>query len=266
MAYKANKSYQLAVKNFWLAKQYHDNPATLDEEINICIRLINQPTEEVLLNPTYRREITLAHRKRFKEVLKILLQNKFITSLSVKTEKESKSMKNLPTLKSIYLDQMNKHTEDRVYKGFVLKLTMMEDPHEKYQENLGIHTIARDDKFTYQRLAIYGYSPTRKDLLKNLGFGSKISIINPYYKMAMDGKMCIRVDDFSLVYIHNDLKNAKLCRYCGDENQKQPIQCRSCKRCYYCSKKCLKLDRTRLGHDYICDLAFGFDENAEFDY
>lgn len=268
LACQAKKNYKLTLFYLLMTQQFHESPKNVDCEINYCKGLLNKKNKKDRYNPSYRKQITLAHRGRFKQLLSMFLQAAakketamFFPAIYPPLDSgklADKPKKNLSDYKPIYLEDMAKGCE-HIYEGYILKLTLMEDPHEKLTIGTAIHSVAHDDRNTYQRLSIYGdYMPERDELLANFGFGTKISILNPYYRVALDGNTVIRVDDYDTVVIHHELRNPKICRYCGDENPSGKIACKDCKRCFYCNARCMALDSKENDHFLICDLAFAF--------
>lgn len=282
MVDQANEKFESAYKNLLISQKLHENPKNLEAEIKYLKGLIKVkskiktgyvPVKSSVPMPSpiwcreidtstadrYKVSITLAHRKDFKGFIRYPPEIHAVTiafgsSMGLKVNNLKPRPKiNLSDFKPILLEEMSKEKKSQIYQGFFLRLTIMEDPIDKDSAVTAIYSIVRDEKYSYERLFIYNYSPNKTELQENLGFGSKISIVNPYYRISLDGSPLLRVDDFNTVIIHSDLKNEKICRYCGNENYEgPPILCRFCKRSYYCSQKCLKLDVSELRHNFVC--------------
>ena len=81
--------------------------------------------------------------------------------------------------------------------------------------------------------------------------GATFLIMNPYIRMAADGKPMIRIDDpRSLVAVDNGEVDGKMCRYCGDMGAK--FSCARCLSAVYCSKECQTDDWKLLDHKLVC--------------
>lgn len=150
------------------------------------------------------------------------------------------------TLKPIFFADMDPK-KDHIYEKFAIKLTFIEDA---ITGRPSICQIAEDEKGDAQRVFIYNF-PQNGETQNKIGFGCKVTIVNPYFRLAKDGKPMIRVDDISLMFLHSSVSNKNRCRYCGNECQ-LTVPCRQCKRSYYCSKACLKKDSMDLGHKDVC--------------
>ncbi len=150
------------------------------------------------------------------------------------------------TLKQIHFADMDPK-KDHVYEGFAIKLTLIEDA---ITGRPSINQIAEDEHGDAQRIFIYNF-PQNADTQNKIGFGCKVTVVNPYFRLARDGKPMIRVDDISLMFLHSNTTNKKRCRYCGDECE-LTVPCRHCKRSFYCSKVCLKNDTMELNHRDVC--------------
>lgn len=150
------------------------------------------------------------------------------------------------TLKPILFADMEPE-KDHIYEGFAIKLTLIEDA---ITGRPSIAQIAEDENGDTQRIFIYNF-PQDKETQNKLGFGCKITVLNPYFRLAKDGKPMIRVDDISLMFLHSNTTNKKRCRYCGSESD-LTVPCRQCRRAFYCSNMCLKKDAMELNHKYVC--------------
>lgn len=150
------------------------------------------------------------------------------------------------TLKPILFADMDPK-KDHIYEGFAIKLTLIEDA---ITGKPSISQIAEDENGDAQRIFVYNF-PQNDETQNKLGFGCKITVVNPYFRLAKDGKPMIRVDDISLMFLHSNTTNKKRCRYCGNECNLN-VPCRQCKRSFYCSKLCLKKDGMELNHKDVC--------------
>ncbi len=150
------------------------------------------------------------------------------------------------TLKPILLTDMNPK-KDHIYEGFAIKFTFIEDA---ITGKPSISQIAEDENGDAQRIFIYNF-PQNDETQNKVGFGCKVTIVNPYFRLAKDGFPMIRVDDISLMFLHSNTTNKKRCRYCGNDGD-LTVPCRQCKRSFYCSKPCLKKDSMELNHKDVC--------------
>ncbi len=104
-------------------------------------------------------------------------------------------------------------------------------------------------------IALYTDYDWMKDplLQQKLGFGSKICIANPFFKIALDGRTMIRLEDDAALFIFKE-KDGKKCRFCTkfDVNGSHK-KCSRCQKAFYCSKECQTKDWKELKHKSICD-------------
>lgn len=193
------------------------------------------------LNDPYRIEIIKSHRTA-------LRTQRNMASTFEKGEGNllPKPVVDLFTLKPIFFADMDPK-KDHIYEKFAIKLTFIEDA---ITGRPSICQIAEDEKGDAQRIFIYNF-PQNEETQNKIGFGCKVTIVNPYFRLAKGGKPMIRVDDISLMFLHSSVSNKNRCRYCGSECQ-LTVPCRQCKRSYYCSKACLKKDSMELNHLDVC--------------
>ena len=206
----------------------------------------SSPAEKIKLKDPLRKELILLHRRTINQwrIMKGLASRMSSThtafKMSFKPPKKQK-LASLIGLKAIYLNEID-WTKDKVLTGYVLELTAIDVPHNTEQS---IQFVAEDNNEHVQRVALYNTSP---DEIKELGVGSKFSIINPYIRMALDGKPLIRVDDPSSVIWGE--KGEKMCALCGNLSAK--FQCGKCNTTDYCSKACQERDWKEFQHKLIC--------------
>lgn len=137
--------------------------------------------------------------------------------------------------------------KDHIYEGFAIKLTFIEDA---ITGKPWISQIAEDENGDAQRIFVYNF-PQNDETQNKIGFGCKVTVVNPYFRLAKDGMPMIRIDDISLMFLHSDTTNKKRCRYYGNDSD-LTVPCRQCKRSFYCSKLCLKKDAMELNHNDVC--------------
>lgn len=223
-----------------------------------------KPTMTQLTNP-YRIQLTIAHRQWVEATIKYASMSKIMTTAKGKHTQHSPA--NLIGLKPITFREMD-ITKDRVYEGFVLQVSNIEDA----GVGSSIKLLLVDDNHDFQRGFVYNYSEicNSNEIQKKLGFGCSYSILNPYMRIAQDMKPGIRIDDPRSIIINSTSDQSKKCRFClsgelkgllffklniqfilftVDENLKK---CARCKRVWYCSKECQNNDWKLLKHKIIC--------------
>jgi len=147
-----------------------------------------------------------------------------------------------PGLKPIFVNQMYEQ-QDWVYRKRVLHLTLIEDPMFGFNAT---NVAGQDAKGNLIRVSIYEI-PQNDDYRRLLAFGTQLGIINPYHRIAMDGKNGIRVEHPDQIVRLGRKEN--MCRYCGEENAQR--KCAKCK-VNYCSRDCQVADWKILNHKAIC--------------
>lgn len=148
-------------------------------------------------------------------------------------------------LKQILFKDMDVNL-DKVYEGFAIKVTIIDDA---ILGQPSVNLIGQDIDGHMQRIFVYNI-PQNKETQHKIGYGCIITILNPYHRIAMDGKSCIRVDDPASIIYNGILTNKKRCRYCGNANG--TILCRKCQRVFYCSQNCLQMDASKNQHELVC--------------
>ena len=154
------------------------------------------------------------------------------------------NVEKLQNLKRIYLRDMD-HTLDQIYKGYELIALIADIP------NFGLNAVGfilEDENRDNEILYVYFNDKNEDKINKDFSVGTKISISNPYMRMAIDGFPCVRVDNDGDIKILEQRKN--VCRTCLKDNCK--FSCSICKKAYYCSKECQNMDWKQLDHKTIC--------------
>jgi len=139
-------------------------------------------------------------------------------------------------------------TEDKIYEGHVLKVTVIEDA---ILGTPSIALIVQDGNGDIGRLFIYNHPQNGKETHAELGFGCRLSILYPHMRNMSDGYPGLRVDDPNLILKHTTLNNSNRCHYCG-KAEGSKVTCRKCGRVSYCSIGCLKKDAVKLCHYLVC--------------
>ncbi len=150
-------------------------------------------------------------------------------------------------LKPITMKEFDEAIIDKVYEGYLLKVTVIEDA---YIRASSVFLIVEDAEGAVERVFVYGW-PRNGRVQEEIGYGTRLSIVNPYFRKMKDGIFAIRVDDPNMIFRHAALSDPKRCRYCGRPGSGH-VPCRKCKRVFYCDKLCMKKDRKELQHELVC--------------
>src|SRR6185503_15996717 len=97
-------------------------------------------------------------------------------------------------LRAITFKEMNV-MKDHVYEDCVLSVRSLEDPGDVRRPSIML--ILEDENRDVCRAFIYNFvgstnATTHKEIVEQLGYGAKLSIINPYMRLAVDGGYGIR--------------------------------------------------------------------------
>ncbi|CAF1228986.1 unnamed protein product [Adineta steineri] len=196
-----------------------------------------------------RLDMIQFHRNSIAEKRRLPPNMNLVTS-TTKARLHQKSPMSLIGLKGITLRDMNP-MKDHIYEGYVLSGVIFE---QSPVVEPSIWLLFEDDNGDLERLFLYNIPASEGwQLIKDTYiYGTKISISNPYMRMAADGKPAIRVDDASSIILHGDTHNVKdMCRYCTEANASHI--CGKCKLARYCSKECQTIDWKQCGHKLICN-------------
>ncbi|CAF1449022.1 unnamed protein product [Adineta steineri] len=201
------------------------------------------------LTDSRRLDMIQFHRNSIAEKRRLPPNMNFVTS-TIKARLHQKSPMSLIGLKGITLRDMNP-MKDHIYQGCVLSGVIFE---QSPVVEPSIWLLFEDDNGDLERLFLYNIPASEGwQLIKDTYvYGTKISILNPYMRMAADGKPAIRVDDASSIILHGGTHNVKdMCRYCTKANAARV--CGKCKSAHYCSKECQTIDWKQCGHKLVCD-------------
>ncbi|KAG0221216.1 hypothetical protein BGW41_007109 [Actinomortierella wolfii] len=186
-----------------------------------------------------RKELIVNHRRGVHEFSKIS-NRKYKLNLTAKPSETQSAPTSLIGLKPTYLNEIDP-TAERVHHGHVLELTLITEP---LDNSMSISFVAEDSNSDVQRVSLYNFDKSHL-----LGIGAKINIINPYLRIALDGKPVIRVDDPNSVFV-SPQRIVDMCHFCGKANSK--YSCSKCKKSKYCSKECQVLDWKEYNHKLVC--------------
>ncbi|CAF1066395.1 unnamed protein product [Rotaria sordida] len=209
---------------------------------------INAGKPKSRLSDPRRLDMIQWHRKSIAEKRKISSGCKLITS-TAKPRLGQNSPASLIGLKGITLREMNP-AKDYVYQGYVLSGIIFE---QSPVVEPSIWLLFEDDNGDLERLFIYNIPASEGwQLIKDTyTYGTKISILNPYMRMAADNKPAIRVDDASSIILHGNAHSVKdMCRCCSEANASRV--CSKCRSAHYCSKECQTIDWKQCDHKLIC--------------
>lgn len=147
----------------------------------------------------------------------------------------------------IKLENMVKNG-DKVHDKRFIDLMICEDP--IFGLVRSINVVAADGNKDHIKCILYDLDRYNRTVRQNLAFGSKITILNPYYHVPSDDTAILRVDNPSTVIYNEPGQQNQICRYCWKRNPQ--LQCVQCKRVKYCSKECQVDDWKLLKHKRIC--------------
>jgi hypothetical protein len=114
---------------------------------------------------------------------------------------------------------------------------------------LSTSIVAQDEHGMVERVAMYNLGLSEKSILETYKIGCKISITNPYIRMANDMKPMIRIDDPRTIILR-DKQMTNPCCLCLKENSK--YSCSKCLKAKYCSKECQIDDWKIFQHKNLC--------------
>lgn len=203
-----------------------------------------------LTNPA-RLQCVQRHRQTLKSSSELAHSKLHVVTMSIKPQKEQKITKHPDDFKEISLRDMNPY-KDALYEKRFINLLISEDP--MFGLYTAIHVVVRDDNGDCLNCSFYELDHSSEETRRNLCFGSKITVTNPYYRLASDGSVALRVDDPKSVIYRASGKDNPICRYCWKENPQH--SCGDCKRAKYCSRTCQTADWKILKHKLICGLKY----------
>jgi hypothetical protein len=162
-----------------------------------------------------------------------------------KPPKKQTSCYSMSNLKEIKLKDVD-FTKDHVLNGYKLMITIFDIP---LKNVFSIFFLVEDEEKYMERMAVYNLEDNFEKIKKIYSVGSRFVIMNPYIRMAADGKPMIRIDDpNSIVSLENEI--FKMCRFCGKKDSK--FSCSRCLNAFYCSQECQANDWKILDHKLIC--------------
>jgi hypothetical protein len=235
----------LTLKNFEIKPEYIDKKNSKKKLTFNPIQILER---ESRLTDPYRIQLIIEHREYLTQVRELRTDRDIVNTTTPALQKR-KAPKSLLGLKPITLRDMDP-TKDHVYEGFVMQITFIED---NIFNGSSIVNVIEDENGDTQRCFIYNFEHENNDSIaqQTFGFGFKMSLINPYMRMAYDRKPGIRIDDpKSLAKFGEVEKIVDMCHYCCKGNAKSV--CSRCKRAQYCDKNCQTNDWKLYKHKLIC--------------
>ncbi|XP_035711760.1 uncharacterized protein LOC118437080 isoform X2 [Folsomia candida] len=203
--------------------------------------------EEQLDVPARRKQLIIHQRERWSRIENWKPDGTMACSMAVNLPPPITP--NLIGLKPITFKDMDKAAKDKIYDGFALRVTVIEE----VVLIKAFTAVVDDGQDGLGLVSIYNY-PHKPETLDEIGYGCCYTIINPYYRKTNDGRWAVRVDDPNLIVKHPYLKATHRCRYCGkiDYPNKEKVTCCHCERVSYCSERCRAKDATELHHNLVC--------------
>jgi len=201
----------------------------------------------------YRNELTTTHRELMQSMIHCpggLALNKIIEQHFPAPNMPASGLHVPPRqtkLRPIMLSSMSRAGKgDKVFYHFFIHLNVIEDPITAFS---GTSVLFQDDNGDVERGVIYCVK--YEEVQAKLGFGSRLTILNPMMRMAVDNKPAIRLDDNKNVIFHPQYKDTTMCRFCSKRSAS--LKCARCLRAYYCNKECQTSDWKILKHKRVCD-------------
>lgn len=258
-----NIAYCSLSKESDTAKMYYTKGLEEERKLLPCFIPYTSNVKNVLeailqVGDNYKNEVStqlqLMHstRLRYRETL-----NKMVESRSklkhgmVNGPMNQFKPKRVNDMKEITFRDMTPR-KDHVYNDRIINLLIAEDP------MLGIvsaiHTVVRDDNGDCLNCAFNELDHNDEYVRRCLCFGSKIRVLNPHYRLDIDGSIVLQVDDPKNIILQSSGKDKQFCRYCWKESPNHA--CGRCKQAKYCCRDCQTNDWKILKHKLICRLEY----------
>ena len=208
------------------------------------------PAPKLYLKDPKRIMIIKEHRDTLNSMRKIMKdaddgKGNFQVNMTKPPKLSQKIPKSLANLQNIQLREMDPAL-DKIYEGHIINLMIIEKPVFGYSS---VHCIAQDDRGDATRLFVYNIPQDKETAENRLGLGCRLSVINPYLRIAADLKNGLRVDDPKCLIQMEKVENT--CWYCGEGGANS--NCSRCKKANYCNRECQKADWKILNHKAICE-------------
>jgi hypothetical protein len=157
--------------------------------------------------------------------------------------------------KPITLNEIEAST-DRIYEGRVLKARVVNAAFPPLPDG-SLFCGIEDEEGTYEAFSMikwYERFATPSEAANAFCSGRRIAIVNPYHRLAADGKVMIRVDDSDSVIMNAKEDIGPVCCCCTKSLEAGSVlRCAKCETAIYCSKECQVIDWKQLKHQLICN-------------
>uniref|UniRef100_T1INS6 MYND-type domain-containing protein n=1 Tax=Strigamia maritima TaxID=126957 RepID=T1INS6_STRMM len=209
--------------------------------------LIEQARLAKLTNPQ-REGVIRDHREvifNLKKQLRSMKSSRsFTANITYQTKMKQEGPPQLSEVKSITLQEMDP-LKEHIYNGFAFKCVVIDEPTLGFT---GVGIVVEDENGDVQRACVYNISQD-ESVHGKIGYGCRITILNPYFRIAVDQKAIIRVDDVESVIFESGPDRSR-CRYCGKTGAVKT--CGRCSKACYCSRECQIGDWKILRHKFVC--------------
>lgn len=228
--------------------QSSDAPVATEEDKEPKVEAKSLSRKEILRSPL-RIQIIREVREYYNRRNSLSASMPFKTQTSVMPKKRQKIPKSVANLKTITFRDMDP-TFDHVYEGYVIKIKMIE---EALTGGPSIITIIEDDNGDVHRCCIYNFVSEMNNakVQETFGIGCTMNLLNPFMRVAFDGKPAIRVDDpNTLINFDQGGPPKDVCRFCLTRDAKHV--CGRCKKARYCCRECQVDDWKLYKHKLVC--------------
>lgn len=166
-------------------------------------------------------------------------------NLSVKPPKTQRMSKtDISDFKRITLREIDT-TKDHVLEGCILGVTLIDQPMTGLTS---VHFLIQDDLGFVEKMSIYNLGSDYEKIKKDFAVGTKLDLVNPYFRLSADATVRIRIDDPKSVIVTGKVDH--MCCLCGAGNSK--FKCGQCGVSRYCGKECQTNDWKLADHKLIC--------------
>eukprot|EP01087_Luapelamoeba_hula_P023142 TRINITY_DN845_c0_g1_i1.p1 TRINITY_DN845_c0_g1~~TRINITY_DN845_c0_g1_i1.p1 ORF type:complete len:1213 (+),score=235.00 TRINITY_DN845_c0_g1_i1:88-3639(+) len=221
-------------------------PTTSDSQPSATSLSFTPPTNiNNYKNDVMRRQVRLQCRQVLLEMHDMKVRGlstfNFESGQGAKRQPQRK-LRAIPN-RTIVLSEMDP-TVDRIHTGYALQGMFIEFP----VTVKATYSVIQDTEGRVFKIAVYNLP----DSTRYMRPGQTVTLIDPYMRLAADGKPMLRVDDPSCLVFGDRLQ---ICYYCATEQSNgELMRCGKCKAAQYCSQQCQRADWSELNHKRICPL------------
>ncbi|XP_047141175.1 uncharacterized protein LOC105845503 [Hydra vulgaris] len=194
-----------------------------------------------------RKETIVNHRKMFDMVKGIKNKHLIYKKITFKPLQTQIVPTSVIGLKKVFFEDID-FTKDYLLTGCVLTVTNIDIPIVGLFTS--VHFVVEDENEIVVKLCIYNLGEDYQLINNMFPVGCIFSVIDPYVRLAVDGKPMIRVDDPNSIIMSEKIK-IDMCLYCSKEKSK--YTCSKCKVAKYCTKECQCNDWKLLKHKSACN-------------